>query len=125
MEAGEELRRLFPGSFNKKATEERGILEPFRALTESQLRIFAKAMGSKVVLVEQKGGEVVFVPPGWVHCVLNLAPCIKLAHDRYILERFPLYAKSAFEVGCGHMYKAITTDYMAWAKTALVQVILP
>jgi hypothetical protein len=77
-----------------------------------------------VVLVWQKHGEAVFVPPGWVQCVLNLQACIKVAHDRFIVTRFPLYAKSAHEVASCFMHYQSADDYMAPPLVACSQVFL-
>ena len=117
-EAAEILRELFPSKFKKTATCTCGMLETSKALTQGGLEAFANRMGEKGVLVRQKSGDVVFVPPGHVHCVLNLVPCIKVAHDRFVIERFLLCAKAAFKVGCGFMYLRNGLDYMAWARTA-------
>ena len=37
------------------------------------------------MLVEQKSMEVISVPPGWIHCVVNLQLCMKFAYDRVMV----------------------------------------
>jgi hypothetical protein len=90
--AGDALRHVSPSKYKELITKQWGPLEPSAALTEDELVRFAAAMNAEfggegsVVLLRQKAGQVVLVPPGWVHCVLNLAPCIKVANDRYIFH---------------------------------------
>ena len=36
--------------------------------------------------LEQKSGEVVLVEPGWMHAVVNLRACVKIAYD-FVLQR--------------------------------------
>ncbi len=102
------------------------VLIPGHQLSEAQMREFKEAMGEKVVLLEQKGGELVFLPPGWAHCVLMLQSCCKVAHDRYIPERFPLYALAQSEVGSGKCMIKVegAADYMSWPMTASSQITL-
>jgi hypothetical protein len=46
-----------------------------------------------VFVVEQRHGDKVVVPCGWAHCVENIQACLKVAHDTYRAEEFPLYRR--------------------------------
>ena len=48
----------------------------------------------KVHIVYQHAGQVVTVPSGWIHCVRNLRPCIKIAHDFMRPHELPLYLQA-------------------------------
>ncbi len=39
-------------------------------------------------------GDLVYVPPGWAHCVFNVQPCLKFAWDFFVDENLPQYFKS-------------------------------
>jgi JmjC domain, hydroxylase len=47
-----------------------------------------------VVVVEQRAGQRVSVPPGWMHTVINLLPCVKLAWDHQVPENLAGYIES-------------------------------
>lgn len=44
-----------------------------------QMEEFANAHGDWVVRLTQKHGQIVCVPPGWWHMVMNVLPCAKIA----------------------------------------------
>ena len=49
-------------------------------LTEAGIMSLQSVLGNNnVVVVMQKHGDLVHVPPGWMHQVTNLGPCVKLA----------------------------------------------
>ena len=121
VEVDQVLQEMFPHKFKSGS---KCPLKSAKPLTEAEIRAFKLRMGDKVVLIEQKAGEVVFVPPGWVHCVVNMEPCIKAACDLYTVDRFPSYARAAYEVGSAVMHVANAPDYMSWPTTGLSQVAL-
>lgn len=125
-EAAGVLRTLFREKYEGAAPT--GLKPgPGQVLTPEDFLLLQKEMGkSKVVVLEQKRGQVVFVPPGWAHCVYNCEPCVKLAHDRLIPERFPLYAEAWCEAGCSETMVAATDhkDYMSYIRTAIRQIAL-
>ena len=47
----------------------------------------------KVVVIHQRHGEMVDVPPGWVHQVRNQNTCLKLAWDVLIFSELPWYVR--------------------------------
>ena len=56
------------------------------------MEILARDLPDHTRLLHQKTGDVVEIPPGWIHCVVNVMPCIKLAYDRIVVEdmvKFP------------------------------------
>lgn len=56
----------------------------------------AKSLSDVVVEVPQKGGDLMFVPPGWAHQVATLLPCLKVAWDYFhSMEDFPIHARLA------------------------------
>ncbi|KAF6263214.1 hypothetical protein COO60DRAFT_1491135 [Scenedesmus sp. NREL 46B-D3] len=50
-------------------------------LTSKQMHRVKGAMGEHAVLIEQKSGHGVWVPPGWLHCVYNNQACFKIAFE--------------------------------------------
>jgi hypothetical protein len=49
--------------------------------------------GGAVRVIQQRAGDMVYVPPGWVHQVYNVRSCLKLAWDLYVKTHFQYYAK--------------------------------
>jgi oxalate decarboxylase/phosphoglucose isomerase-like protein (cupin superfamily) len=47
---------------------------------------------NSLVIVKQRHGQVVYVPPGWAHQVTNEQPCLKVAWDYYDPNNFGKYA---------------------------------
>lgn len=64
-------------------------------------------------VLEQKPGFVVHVPPGWVHAVVNVKPCLKLAFDAYIMTNVHSYIEAHRKVVCKVFKKVMADDYMA------------
>lgn len=62
--------------------------------------------------LEQRHGQLVEVPPGWIHQVTNLLECIKMAWDVYELAHVPDYVASwhhiSSQVTCSN-----SEDYMS------------
>lgn len=44
-----------------------------------------------MISFDAQPGDVVFVAPGWVHWVLNLCPCFKVAYDALLPQHWPHY----------------------------------
>ncbi len=65
-----------------------------------------------VVEVQQRAGDMVHVPPGWIHQVVNMRPCLKLAWDFADLTRMHLYIRAANEIGAPLFGDALAADYM-------------
>ena len=55
------------------------------ALSEQEMRKIHEDCPEHVILVEQKSMDVMCVPPGWIHCVVNLQLCMKFAYDRVMV----------------------------------------
>jgi hypothetical protein len=61
--------------------------------------------------VRQHAGDLVVVPPGWVHCVITVRPCLKLAWDFWDPANAARYVSSwitGAKLFCGNM----ATDYI-------------
>ncbi len=70
------------------------------ALSEGQLRDLATVTVQQtqrplLLLIEQRAGDRVYVPPGWAHSVVNMRPCVKIAWDSVLAERLPRYLCAA------------------------------
>jgi len=61
--------------------------------------------------VDQRVGEVVYIPPGWVHAVFTKVPCFKMAWDFIVPEHLPLYMAAWREIATKLSNTA--EDYMA------------
>ncbi|KAF6234876.1 hypothetical protein COO60DRAFT_1618798, partial [Scenedesmus sp. NREL 46B-D3] len=55
--------------------------KPNLTLTSKQMHRVKGAMGEHAVLIEQKSGHGVWVPPGWLHFVYNNQACFKIAFE--------------------------------------------
>lgn len=66
-----------------------------------------------MVVLQQRAGERVYVPPGWVHQVTNLRTCLKLAWDTYDVEHFPAYVLLQKELA-PLFGAAMAPDYMGF-----------
>ena len=72
-----------PPLFNRGKLVMRGEVKS-APLTADDLNTMAAdpiLQGLGVHTLEQKSGEVVLVEPGWMHAVVNLRACIKIAYD--------------------------------------------
>ncbi len=65
-----------------------------------------------VEIIMQRAGDMVYVPPGWIHQVYNLQPCIKLAWDYYDEKHFALYAMLQSRIAAPLFGNMMTDDYM-------------
>lgn len=80
-----------------------------RLLTKKAVKSLQKQHGSRVVLIEQTPGMTVLVPPGYLHQVENVKPCLKVAIEYVPLKDLKL---------CFSKYRLRTkefpeaTDYM-------------
>lgn len=67
---------------------------------------------NSVVVLQQRHGHVVFIPPGWVHQVVNQQRCIKLAWDFYEPLNFGGYAM-VHDMAAQHFGNAMADDYVS------------
>ena len=65
-----------------------------------------------VLLLEQMDGDMVHVPPGWMHCVINLQPCVKVVMDGFIAANFPAYMDSWRQVRVPYALPDDEPDYV-------------
>jgi hypothetical protein len=89
-----------------------GELDRFLAYIQqlgSDLRI-----DNPVVQLQQKAGQLVYVPPGWVHQVVNLSPNVKVAWDYYIADNFHKYAQLQHRIACKFFRGGMAQDYMSF-----------
>jgi hypothetical protein len=66
-----------------------------------------------VVVCRQRHGEMVVVPPGWIHQVTNLKPNIKLAWDTIDHRQFAAYALLHTSIATKYFRGVMAEDYMA------------
>ena len=74
-----------------------------------------------VQVLYQHNGDMVHVPAGWPHQLLNLKPCVKLAWDYYDPVSMARYARSWLYIRGKYMPRS--DDYMGAAvvlKNAIV-----
>ena len=67
-----------------------------------------------VRIVWQHHNDVITVPPGWAHQVVNLKPCLKVAFDFASPSAMPVYAIVHKQVLSRLVGAANTPDYTAW-----------
>ena len=68
---------------------------------------------NSVVVIEQEHGDVVTVPPGWVHQVVTRQPCLKVALDKYLPDNYGVYALLMRTITSPVFGRAMSPDYMA------------
>lgn len=78
---------------------------------------------SDIVIIEQRAGGRVYVPPGWVHQVSNLRPCLKLAWDLLDICHLPQYAMLQRRIAAPVFGAMMAADYMCanWLVEALLK----
>ena len=77
-----------------------------------------------VVVLQQCAGDLITVPAGWMHSVINRADACKLAFDCFELDEFHLYAQSWRQIASKHTKTAQADDYMqacAVLRTEILQ----
>jgi hypothetical protein len=85
----------------------------------SQLQAFANGImpcGGGVVVLNQCAGDMVYVPPGWVHQVTNALPCLKVAWDFYEDAHWALYAQMHHKIIVPLFGSQMAEDYMGFAR---------
>ena len=63
----------------------------------------------RMPIIEQRHGDMVHVPAGYMHQVENLAPCVKMAFDKYVPANLARYALS-WQYVTSQVFRA--PDYM-------------
>ena len=77
-----------------------------------------------VVVLRQCAGDLITVPAGWMHSVINTADACKLAFDCFELDKFHMYAQSWRQIASKHTKTAQADDYMqacAVLRTEILQ----
>lgn len=88
-------------------------LPPVR-LDPVQSHALAERVGPEAVrLVVQHAGERVQVPAGWVHCVFNVRPCIKIAWDKLESSNLVRYVSAQQRIGAMYTCGTNPEDYIA------------
>jgi hypothetical protein len=82
------------------------------------VREFRENTGLRAFCLKQYAGTIVYVPPGWLHCVINVQPCIKFAWDYLDLQNLPKYVQSHQM----HQHLKVRGDY-SLLEDVLVQLI--
>jgi hypothetical protein len=76
---------------------------PSQAAMTSIMEVCNSLHGDEVLVYtcEQKHGQLVYVPPGWIHIVYTQkVPCMKLAWDAVYLENLAKYVLVARDIAC-------------------------
>ena len=81
-------------------------------LLEEMCNDIGAGSSRSVIHLYQLHGQMVHVPPGYIHCVQNLAPCIKLAWDFYNPASFPGYLEALTMAGGKYFGADNARDYM-------------
>ena len=67
-----------------------------------------------VVILEQKPGQLVHVPPGWVHQVTNMSPNVKVAWDYYDASNMHKYVELQHKLASRYFKGSMARDYMSF-----------
>lgn len=74
----------------------------------------SKGIANPVVQVEQKVGQLVYVPAGWAHQVVNVSPNVKVAWDYYAADNFHKYAQLQHRIASKFFKEGMAKDYMSF-----------
>lgn len=86
-------------------------------LSDPKLGALAKQLGkdsngdSYLIVLEQRHGDMVYVPPGYLHGVTNVTACVKIAWDLYDLKHIPAYVAAWHHIAS--RFTSAPDDYMA------------
>jgi hypothetical protein len=109
------------GVANALTAEEEGWLASLFSycfLTADEMQQVQEALGDRyAVLLEQRGGQGVSVPIGWMHWVFNLMPCIKIAWEVARAEQLAAAAVMQRRLRCKTVGQAL--DYLCLVPSAL------
>lgn len=72
------------------------------------------ATPNPVVILEQKPGQLVHVPPGWVHQVTNMSPNVKVAWDYYDASNMHKYTELQYKLASRYFKGSMARDYMSF-----------
>lgn len=87
---------------------------PRHPLTKREMKRLRKALPKHVVIFYQFHGEIVTIPPGFPHMVINLAANIKVALDVIRENELHLYALTWKYLSCGPFKDNPPRDYVKW-----------
>jgi len=87
-------------------------------VSEACCESFMKQQPDAIVKLEQKVGQVVHVPPGWLHSVFTLQPCVKMAWDFMESTHLAWYAAAWMHIAT--RVPGTAKDYM-WLSSLLVK----
>jgi hypothetical protein len=96
-----------------------------RVLTPEQMQRIAdspEAAEHGVHIVQQHSWDEVTVPPGWIHAVVNLRPCIKFAFDYLAEQDLVKTAISQHFIASGIFGPIMATDYSAMSTKLVDEV---
>lgn len=109
------------GFANALTAEEEGWLASMFSycfLTADEMQQVQAALGDRyAVLLQQRGGQGVSVPIGWMHWVFNLMPCIKIAWEVARAEELAAAAVMQRRLRCKTVGQAL--DYLCLVPSAL------
>ena len=87
-------------------------MEHGHALTLAEIRLLKVKVPEIIIIIAQHSGEVVYIPPGWVHAVINMRHRIMFAVDMYVPTHMRMYAFSMALVGSPYTKWRMVTDHM-------------
>ena len=93
-------------------------------LKEAAVQQLQQDLGADaVVVLEQHHGDVVTVPPGWVHQVSNRQTCLKIANDLYVKCNYGLYALLWRRIASPLFGKAMFPDYVGLNSVLAAEIV--
>ena len=95
-------------------------------LSETDFEAFTKEVGAGAVRVEQRAGDKVVVPRGWIHWVVTVRPCVKVAWEVMEPDHLADYVLIWRDITphlLTHPELAVADDYMATLPTVFDSII--
>jgi hypothetical protein len=111
---------MFPNIFLKggKVVELGDSLVQYRndqLLTPHEMQYLQAQCGGIATVKEQRHGEIIIVPPGNIHTVTTMHPCIKIAYN-WLGSSMLLLATMHYMVACRLLGPLSCPDYMGLGK---------
>ena len=110
---------MFPGIFLQggkvvQLGDKRASYQPGMVLSPDEMMYLQSACPGIATVKEQRHGEVMLVPPGNIHTVTTLRPCVKIAYN-WVVSPLEL-ATMHYRVACWLLGPRSSADYMGLAN---------
>lgn len=90
-----------------------------RPPTVEEMEDLQQEFPKDVIVLDQYHGDIISVPPGYGHAVLNLRENVKIAIEMVLEQELPLYAISWYYLARREFRDSAPRDYVQWFAHAV------